>query len=451
MIRDKESSLPSWIGVKKGWQLHTDDPRSCLIELRPEHLRTHALVVGSTGSGKTTLLHHLIAQDLQCGHSICVLDMRGDLTDAVLQMCARRVPVDRVKFLDLRERERPLGFDPLSGSGEPYFKSLALLDALARESDSWGVQLAETLRYALMLLAECGAPLTELESLFYNRSLRHVLLSHVGPSPMADFWERFDALSSDRQQALAGPVANKVSILFATKTLRTVLGHREPLDLEDQVNTRGTVTLVSLAVDELHQAGRITGNLFLSSLCREVFARVSISESLRVPLRLYVDEFEHFISHDFEAILAEGRRFGLSLVLAHQTLSQLTPRMRSMVLHNVGVKVAFRCGRDDAKTLSADITGDAKAVDLHDLATGEALVWVRGYGWDLVEMNEPIIGGGRSDAATSAYRDELRFRNGDPADEIIEAEIVPEEPEEPRRRSTQQAPVKQNLEDWLCG
>ena len=43
------------------------------------------------------------------------------------------------------------------------------VDAVEAESDSWGVQLAETLRYALMLLAEAGRPLTGMEALFHDR------------------------------------------------------------------------------------------------------------------------------------------------------------------------------------------------------------------------------------------------------------------------------------------
>lgn len=454
MIRENRAGAgPTWIGVQKGWQLRSTDPLPFLIGIGPEELRTHALLIGSTGSGKTTLLHHLIAQDLMRGHSVAVFDLRGDLVEAVLRFCSGQVHPSRVKVLDLREKERPLGFDPLSGPGEPYFRALGVLDAIASESESWGVQLAESLRYALMLLAEVGARLTDVERLFHDRSFRMACVAQAEPSPVTEFWLRFDEeLSPDRQQALAMPVLNKVSLLFATKSLRMVLGHPQPLDLSAQVNAGGSVTLASLAVDELHSAGRMVGNLFLAAFTREALSRVHVPEASRNPVRLYVDEFEHFQLSDFETILAEGRRFGLSLVLAHQTLAQLTPKLRSLILGNVGVKFAFRCGREDAATLSKDITGDPKLVNLHDLATGEALVWVRGHGLDLVEINEPILRPSEAiDAGTRQYLESIRALNGEPSPQgTVRTDEVRSGLPQQRTRSGAAAPVGTSLEDWLC-
>lgn len=250
-------------------------------------------------------------------------------------------------------------------------------------------------------------------------------------------------------------MANKVSALTATKNLRAVFGHPDPLDLAEQVNRPGSVTLVSLAVDELHGAGRMVGNIFLSSLCREVFARVRVPERDRVPIRLYVDEFEHFLRPDFETVLAEGRRFGLSAVLAHQTLSQLTPKMRSLVLGNVGVKAAFRCGREDAAVLSKDIAGGAGDLDLHSLAVGEALPWVRGHGHAFVEVNEPLFPNGLP--PLDAYRDSL-FRTVEgvrhQAEEPMDAEFQTVEVDAeqgPARHIRDEPSVKKAtpLEDWL--
>ncbi|MGV3615294.1 MAG: type IV secretory system conjugative DNA transfer family protein [Fimbriimonas sp.] len=447
--------MPPWIGVRRDWRKLGRDPLPHLIGLGPEELRTHALVIGATGSGKTNLLHHLIAQDLARNHSVAVLDARGDLVDAAVRMCAGRIPADRVALFDLREKIRPLGFDPLGGPGEPYFRALGVLEAVATEADSWGVQLAETLRYALMVLAEAGMRLTALEALFFDREFRRRCLRRVERSPAADFWSRYDALSAERQQTLATPVLNKVSLLFSTKNLRRVLGHPAPVDLSLQVNRSGSVTLVSLAVDELHGAGRMVGNLMLSALCREAFARVRVPERERTPIRLYVDEFEHFLRPDFETILAEGRRFGLSLVLAHQTLAQLTPKLRSLILNNVGVKFAFRCGREDSAVLSKDITGDPQAHDLNALKTGEALLWVRDHGCAVVEINEPIAAargtGGRVEAA---YVDEIYALRRDAADAWIETHPGVEDAENERPEPTSEAQVAseaQPLGDWICG
>jgi Type IV secretion-system coupling protein DNA-binding domain/TraM recognition site of TraD and TraG len=432
--------ITHWIGIRRDWKIRDNFPGD-LVSLSTRELKTHALVIGATGSGKTNLLHHLISQDIDRGHSIAVLDMRGDLIDSVLALCDERVDPESALLLDLRDKAGRVGFNPLYGSGEPYFRALNVLDVISQEAESWGVQLAETLRNALLLLAESAQPLTKLEAIFYDPEFRYQCIEHCEDDMVIAFWKRFHALSTEKQQTFAMPVLNKVSLLLATPSLRKVLGHKEPVELGPHLNSPFSVTLVSLAVDELHGAGRMVGRLMLSSICREIFARVSIPENQRVPVRLYVDEFEHFGGKEFEQILAEGRRFGLSLVLAHQTLSQLSSSMRSMILNNVGVKVAFRCGRDDAKILCHDITGTKDEFDVAELPVGSALLWTRGQGACEVEVNEPIP----IDASRIRnHRNEVHARF--PLEEHVR---IPK----PASSTTPVAPANQdlkpNLEDWL--
>lgn len=458
-MKNHATMIPQWIGVKKDWHLESNDPLEHLIELPPQVQKTHVYAIGATGAGKTNLLHHMQAQDIERSHSIVAFDSRGDLVDAVLELAAGRVDPSLVTLIDLREKQNPHGFDPLYGPGEPYFRALGVLDAVANESDSWGIQLAESLRFALMLFAEVGEPITRLDQLFYDASFRLQCLAKAEASPVTGFWERFNALSIEKQHALAMPVLNKLSILTSTPALRKVLGHPNPIDLGKQLNTAGSITLISLAVDELHGAAKMMGNMILASVTREIFARVQIPEHQRNPVRIYVDEFENFVLKEFDSLLAEGRRFAASLVLAHQTLAQLTPRFRSMILGNVGVKFAFRAGREDSQTLCKDLTGDPKLYDLNNLATGEALMWVRGQGEVLIEVNEPLL---HSTGWLSPEGREFRQAildtrshvevcdfddDDDPFDEPQLVNIhLPTEPKYLLASGTKHQP----LEDWLC-
>lgn len=378
-----------------------------------------------------------------------LLDARGDLAAAVIELAAV-IGIDpaNVKFFDLREKVRPVGFNPLHGSGEPYYRALGVLDAVAAESESWGVQIAESLRNAVLLLAEAKSPLTHLEPLFYDASHRHRLTSGAMSAQVSSFWGRYDALSPDRQAALAAPVLNKVSLLFATESLRRLYGHQSPVDLGSQLAKRGSVTLVSLAVDELHSAGWMTGSLFLSSICREIFSRVGMAESDRCPVRLYVDEFEHFGMKEFETILAEGRRFKFSAVLAHQTLAQLAPKMRSMVLGNVGVKAVFRAGRQDADILNKDLTGNAKAFDLPSLPVGDAILWRRGSPPLHIEVNAPLLTDvGRVSERARRFRNVLRSLTPQFVEEFYAPNRTPSAKTE--KLEPRDGDRGRSLEDWL--
>jgi hypothetical protein len=450
-----------WIGAVVG-----ADPASVpllgaeLVSLPPSLLKTHALLIGSTGCGKTNALHHLVAQDILLGHSFCILDMRGDFSEAALELCVGRVPPPSMLVLDLRDKDVPFGFDPLSGEGEAYFRALGILDAVESESASWGVQLSETLRYALMLLAETGFRLTDLERLLTDLTFLLTCLDLCRSESVLSFFQRFAELSADKRMALAMPVLNKLAPLLATDRLRRILGHSNPIDLGAHLNRRGSVTLVSLSVDELHASGRMFGRIFLASLCRELFSRVGTPESRRNPVRLFVDEFEHFGTGEFETILAEGRRFGLSLILAHQTLAQLSTKMRSLILGNVGTKLVFRCGREDGPVLSRDLTGDPRAIDFAQFETGEAMLSNRSIGTVRIEINEPIIrdGGGLSRAARR-FRDEINayhasktVRQANVTSQRARHQSKPAEPQTAPagKNATPRPPRKPPaLEDWL--
>ncbi len=450
-------TLPNhWIGVDLRWNLMSDSPWNHLVSIPPSELKTHALLIGATGSGKTNLLHHLIAQDIAGGHSMVVLDLRGDLVSAALELCAGHVDPKLVKVFDLREKVRPFGFNPLSGKGEPYFRALSVLQAVATESASWGIQLSETLRNALLLLAETEEPLTQLEALLYDRMFRASCLERSNAESVTGFWQRYGDLSDEKQRALAMPVINKVSLLLSTDTLRRILGHTSPIDLASHLNTNGSILLVSLAVDELHGSGRMMGNLMLSSICREIFARVEVSERNRNPVRLFVDEFEHFGMAEFETILAEGRRFGLHLVLAHQTLAQLSPKMRSLILGNVGTKAVFRCGRDDCATLARDLFGDPKAYDFADLSVGQAVLWRRGREILEVEVNEPLLRDiGRLSAEAKEFRAHVHRFAGESVKPCSPPKpAIPRSPEPPKpHKPTPEKRVQltSDVEEWLCG
>lgn len=444
-----------WIGVEACWHLYSDEPWKHFASVTPDQLASHTYIIGATGSGKTVLIHHLVAQDLERGHSICVLDLRGDLVSAVLELCAGRVNPAKVKVIDLREKERAFGFNPLSGPGEPYFRALSVLDVIASESESWGVQLAETLRNGLLLLAESAGSLTDLESLLFDSGFRISLLIRSKDEPLLGFWRRFDQLSPDRQMALATPVLNKVSALLATQTLRRILGHQEPVDLGTHLNTKGSVLLVSLAVDELHASGRMMGSLILSAICREIFSRVHILESERNGVRLYVDEFEHFGLKEFDSILVEGRKFGLSAVIAHQSLAQLSPKLRAQILGNVGMKFVFRLGYDDGQALGKDIFRDPKFYNFTELPVGYCVMWQKDSGDIEIEVNEPLIANvgqlsseGRA-FVRAVYDHAPRFIERTHPEAIQTESPPPPTPPQTPTKQPRRNSKPPSLEDWL--
>jgi hypothetical protein len=446
MSRRKIHRQPFWFGANKEWRLCHSVGQHALVSITASELATHALLLGSTGSGKTTGLVHLVAQAIGQGTSLIIFDFRGSFAKVAFQLACLRVPASKIAVIDLREKIPLTGFDPLAGAGDPYFRALSIIDAIAEESESWGVQLAETLRYALLLLAECAAPLTGLERVLYDSAFRASLTDRSTDEAVKGFWERYNRLSTDRQNALASPVMNKVSLLFATDGLRKLFSHPKPLDLAKNLNTKGSVLVVSLAADELSGAGRMVGNILLNSIRREIFARITTPEKRRNPVQLFVDEFEHFDSSVFEDFLAEARQYRLSLVIAHQTLAQTTPKFRSLVLNGVGVKVFFRTGREDGVILSKDLTGDSKAIDFNNVPVGESYLWKKGKGYEHVIVNPPLQDSLLRTLASYLVKNRMR-RDARALHDALASRSATTATERPEQSKRSDPPS--DLEEWL--
>lgn len=426
------------IGLRLGWEANRNLSESW-ITVSQNDLKRSAYIIGATGAGKTTLLTQILAHDILRAHSFALIDHRGDLANGAIEMLARNPHPEAVAFLDLRERKRPLGFNPLSGNGEPYFRALGVLDAIESESSSWGVQLEETLRNALLALSACQESIPSIERLLTDMRFRRSISNRL-EGRLRGFWEEFDLLSRERQLTLTTPALNKVSGLTSVPTLRTILGHPNPVDLASFLNSSGTAVLASLAVDELHSIGRTFGRLFLSSVSRELFARADVPESKRNSVRLVLDEFEMFQDELVEDILVQGRKYGIACLLAHQTLAQLGQKMRAIIFGNVGLIAAFRVSREDGAVLSRHMTGDPKAIDFASLDTGQCVLWKAGETPTLVECNAPLIPDfGHISAAGKEFRSHLRSS-------IPKHDPMPESPPIRRQASEKSQP---NLEDWL--
>lgn len=362
---------------------HPDEPGDA-VTLQPKDLRKHLYVLGATGCGKTNFLLRLLAHEVKEGRTCVVIDLRGDLVDRLLVRLSALddVGLPGVKMIDLREDGFVMPFNPLSGSGDLYTRALHLLEVIRKGSESWGVQLEETLRNSLIALSDRGLALTDIERLLEDSGFRQSVIAGCADEHVRSFFERYDRLSAERQQSWALPVLNKVTPLLAIPQLRRMLREPKGFDWEDWLDRPGQLVLIALAAHRFHGASQLLGGLLVSSLQSAVMARASTPEGGRNPVTLFVDEFETMASPSFGAIIAEGRRFGLSLVLTHQNLSQLDPNLRQAIRNNVFVQLFFQTGSLDASDLAGDlVTGESSQTLRQALISqkvGEAFLLRRG-------------------------------------------------------------------------
>jgi len=69
-----------------------------------------------------------------------------------------------------------------------------------------------------------------------------------------------------------------------------------------------------------------------------------------------MDEFHEFATESFVSLLPEARKFHLNLILAHQYLEQLSHDVQSAIMGNVGRKIVFQLGYQDARIMAEEFT-----------------------------------------------------------------------------------------------
>jgi hypothetical protein len=139
----------------------------------------------------------------------------------------------------------------------------------------------------------------------------------------------------------------------------------------------GKILLVNLAKGWLGEdAGALLGSLLVAKIGLTGLSRADLPEAERRDFYVYLDEFHTFATLSLATMLAELRKYWVSLIVAHQYLGQLEDDVRDAVLGNVGTMMAFRLGAPDADFLESEFSPEVRALELLRLPNDEFYVKV---------------------------------------------------------------------------
>jgi energy-coupling factor transporter ATP-binding protein EcfA2 len=332
----------------------------------------HLYIIGQTGTGKSTLLQTMIRQEITGRQGLCLIDPHGDLAESLASL----IGPDDI-YWDVADATSPYGYNPLTPTTAQLRPLVAsgLIDALKKQwADAWGVRMEHLLRYAIhALLEQPRADLRDIVRLFIDRAFRTEILERVSDPQVLHFWQReFPAMNYKTAVDGVAPIANKLGAFLAHPIVRHAITEPEqPLRFRKLMD-EGRVVIVNLAKGHIgNDVANVLGGLLVASLFNAALSRHDQPESQRAPFFLYVDEFHSFTTLAFAAMLAEVRKYGLGVILAHQYAEQAEIAVEHAILGNAGSLVTFRLGALDAP-LFAPLFVPLQPVDLTGLANFEA-------------------------------------------------------------------------------
>jgi CxxC-x17-CxxC domain-containing protein len=338
--------------------------------------RQHMYILGKSGTGKSVLLSNLIAQNIQNGEGVCVVDPHGELVEEILHL----IPDHRVKdviYFNPADTDFHVGFNVIQ-LDDPKYKHLVASGLMGIFTKIWANAWSSRMEYILnnailALLDTPGTTLLGIPRLLVDKDYRQMIINNLKDPVVKAFWvhEYEQWREQFRNEAIA-PIQNKVGQFLSTSIIRNVVGQpKSTIDIFDIMN-QGKIFLVNVSKGRIGEDNSaLLGGMIITKIQLAAMERVRIPEDERKDFYLYVDEFQNFATDSFANILSEARKYRLNLTVAHQYTAQLEnkdgSKVRDAVFGNVGTMIIFRVGADDADFLEKEFEPEFTAQDLVNL------------------------------------------------------------------------------------
>ncbi len=338
--------------------------------------RRHMYIIGKSGVGKSKLLELMLRQDIAYGHGVCIIDPHGELIEDILNF----IPEERIEdvcVIDPGDVDYPSSFNPLSNV-DPTFKhqlTQGLIEVLRKQFGSnWTPRLEHVFRFTVLALLDYPhATMRGMISMLTDRNYRQKVVEYIEDDMVKRFWAiEFADWSEKFDTDAIIPLVNKLGQFLSDPMLRNIFGQKEnKIDLEKIMNDQ-KILLINLSKGKIgEENSSFFGSMFLTKIKQAGMARARLEPKERSDFYLYVDEFQNIVTDTFENILSEARKYGLNLIVAHQYVAQLLPKVEQAVLGNVGSIITFRVGGDDATKLKPEFAPVFDVKDMINLGVGE--------------------------------------------------------------------------------
>ncbi|MEW6202787.1 MAG: DUF87 domain-containing protein [bacterium] len=369
------------------------------LRIQTDELLRHLYVCGMTGTGKTTLLRRLCFSLADASEGFTLIDPHGDLArDVFVYTQSLRMPEYRscykagVAYLDFEDKHFKYGIDLFKNDGSDLQKSqiieeiVSMIFRTIKPSEMAGPMFEKYFRVVLRTLVEGGISLCHFNKVVMNRDFRNRVLTQIKEKKGDDLYEELrheleqgDAFRGDNP--LWPYITCKMVRFCDSEILQRLLdgGCQELLDFKELMNNRAII-IVRLPVGVIPETiAYIIGMIINMRINLAAKERIRVTSGKRTPYFLVIDEFQNFVSttanfsysegkeRDLTSILSEARKYGLGLVIANQYISQLDRGAREAIFGNVGSKIAFRVGIEDANYLARTFTRTITSCDFTDL------------------------------------------------------------------------------------
>ncbi len=363
------------------------------IHIPESSINKHAVILGKSGVGKSTLVKQIIDYKLRrkaAGRdpgAVVVIDPHADLVRDILRMVPPEI-AHKVRVLDFGRTDRVPGLnlvDPLLFPDRDRCVD-TIINTVKHLWDTWGGRLEDLLKHSLMMVYEFNSHpdtrrdemLTMLDILMLLQDgetsgsgrnqtttmspFQRRVLSRVNDQSLKNWFQMYLGWPRETRAEAVGPVFSRVGAYAANRRSAVIMGQRESTIMFSDILSEGLVLLASTAQGTVGKGpAALMGGTIVSLMESALRDQENLPPSQRARCLLVCDEFQSVTGADWESMFAEGRKYGLSMMLATQSIARLDTQERKLkagVLGNVGVIIAYQMSAEDAHIISAEMDSD---------------------------------------------------------------------------------------------
>lgn len=426
-IRDPKELVEAYLGGTPFASYLTQSVQFTIpTKSRFEH---HHIIAGS-GHGKTQTLQYLLSKDLEAvargERSVIVIDSQGDLINTVSNLAVfapGEALHDRIVVIDPTDIEYPVSLN-LFDVGQDRLGSYAPL-----ERERLTNSVLELYDFVLGSLLDAG--MTQKQSVIFRYVTRlmlhipdatiHTLRDLMEPDAELKFAEDISKLSgtprhffdtefsSKEFEQTKKQVLRRLWGILENQTFERMFSHpKSKLDLFREMNA-GKVILINTAKDLLKESGtEIFGRFFIALIAQAAQERATLPKSERMPTMVYIDEAADYFDRNIGIILSQARKYGVGMVLAHQFLGQLDPKLQEAFAANTAIKFAGGVSVKDARTLAGQMGCEASLFESQ--GKGSYAASIRGISKGAIPLQFPFGVMEKLPKMSHSQRDALQAR-----------------------------------------
>lgn len=345
------------------------------VKIDDTALKMHWDVVGMSGTGKSSLLTAIVMSAIKTKHSCTVIDPHGSLINTIIN-CVSKEDAGKINLIRIGDGEKnpvPIRIyktDDVEKEEIAINNMCSMFQEIFDPKNQGYVGPRWTRLYTL--LSKCSIALGlggTFQSILTiaqskdNMAKAMDALARAHDDKNRDIYEGirtelYNNKSNDYEEII-GWFVSKFQRLVAIPQLRNIFGTCGNCDAVNfsKMIDGNQINLIDLSSPVIgNDAARISGTLIINQLWDAIMSRRDFEKN-----HILVIDEAHLFSNggsNLERIIYEGRKFGISLIMAHQNCTQLSNNIREALASTANFS-SFRLSVKDAYEAASRFDNDS--------------------------------------------------------------------------------------------